>query len=1417
MKKNKKKAQNGESLIPEWFNSPYKGDLKSFSPKVDVKKKEGQSKKIEQQKKVEKILSKQKTIGPTKQFISHHLEKKHEEDRLKKLEEYAATHPEVEVSPYGNLTTSSYGEFIQKYGKNLDKFASSLETPMVIQGAGDLLYGVGKLGARYLPEVGEYLTTQTPLKNTYKYNPWAFKPNSEAYYRRIGGNEGLDDLLTSGEVRASQIHHTKNLQGINLAKAHTEPYFSIGVPFDTRYGPKNQFYKGPYTLELKNHPMTGKVNGKLARKANIGVPLEPVYLDNPNLKIYKEHWLKGYKEVPKPKSNSFKSEIDWSKWNPETPSYPELINEYNAIEESTKKAGTWMKNPDGSYFQGIPEQFVQQQSSWFKKAFPNPVTDEFGNVAFNYHGSPTKLNGGMFDEKKAKGVMYGKGIYTSPSKEVAAQYLQNNPEGHLYELYINSNNPQNKITLKDFRDYKNNIEELAAKYKNTTDPTIKDNIYAQIKRSEKEWSIKYTEDLKNQQLEPGFDFLRFGDNQVIPFSNYPKSSKGNVGFFDMSNPNIYKGIIPPVAVGAAVSQGSSEKEKLNYGGVIKTDNMKKARKRKAQMGYTDKTGKKFIVPKQQEMLEDDIPTIQLSDEEIAATSGKKHVNNLASDWDNSGYLAERNGFRPNNLSEILASGLMAVNYMLPEERTKWPVVRPQLSYNPYSQGTGSQAIAKHGITISETGYKRNSKDKNKSKLRIPSNMITMEDVDFPVLGTSDNGITKIMYPGENHVFPGANFVDEERVVAKNGYIIPDISKNRKKFKHGGEIEPLTDDVVQFNGPSHADGGIDIEFDNKQVEVEGGETGYLSPIDNSFNVMGNMINPITGKKFKQDSKILAKKEQKVDKLLDYSLDLVQNSNPRDKWDLLKFNSGAAQLQGAYKKKQQIQESKEHLSNIQKAMLDFANENGGDPIEFSKGGIIFPKKKQILGKAQSGINLGKTENLNERFLKAFEKLMLEAPDFVKNEGFNIFSGYRDSKKQKELFEKSDRSGKWVAAPGKSEHEYGIAGDLQDKSGKRIGKNKTEALKWLHENAEKYGLQFRMKHEPWHISLKPDEGTSNWVGEFRPENYDSDPNNNILVKRGKNQFKINRNAKSQLEELTDIEEAMEMPNFKIKNKPKDFGDYEYNPQKVGRSNYNLELTNPDRIQNDSYLRDLSFEQIAPELLVASTNKPEPVFMQEYTPDLYQPYNVSFQDQLNENTATFKPLMKYNAKNPAVLATLAGEAYQRGQSALANEFRTNQGIEADIVNKNIALLNDAELKNLQLADTQYVRQDKARSNTRIQNIGILQSISDKLVQNEAEKRNFQVMKNLFPYYSFDKNYNVNFGGPSAGEMLTPISMDGTTQQNATVIKSNDNKGYKKETTVVKPTVNQQMDQLNLDRRKLQNVQWIADMLRGPRNRFGN
>jgi hypothetical protein len=56
--------------------------------------------------------------------------------------------------------------------------------------------------------------------------------------------------------------------------------------------------------------------------------------------------------------------------------------------------------------------------------------------------------------------------------------------------------------------------------------------------------------------------------------------------------------------------------------------------------------------------------------------------------------------------------------------------------------------------ISTKGYKRNSPDKDRSYNIIPSGDITMEDVDFPVLGIDNKGNKKVMKPGKNYKFPG---------------------------------------------------------------------------------------------------------------------------------------------------------------------------------------------------------------------------------------------------------------------------------------------------------------------------------------------------------------------------------------------------------------------------------------------------------------------------------------------------------------------------------------------------------------------------------------------------------------------------------------------------------------------------------------
>ena len=56
--------------------------------------------------------------------------------------------------------------------------------------------------------------------------------------------------------------------------------------------------------------------------------------------------------------------------------------------------------------------------------------------------------------------------------------------------------------------------------------------------------------------------------------------------------------------------------------------------------------------------------------------------------------------------------------------------------------------------VSIEGYKRNSPDVNNPVNIIESSSITMEGVDFPVMGTDNLGNSQIMTPGNNYQFPG---------------------------------------------------------------------------------------------------------------------------------------------------------------------------------------------------------------------------------------------------------------------------------------------------------------------------------------------------------------------------------------------------------------------------------------------------------------------------------------------------------------------------------------------------------------------------------------------------------------------------------------------------------------------------------------
>lgn len=161
----------------------------------------------------------------------------------------------------------------------------------------------------------------------------------------------------------------------------------------------------------------------------------------------------------------------------------------------------------------------------------------------------------------------------------------------------------------------------------------------------------------------------------------------------------------------------------------------------------------------------------------------------------------------------------------------------------------------------------------------------------------------------------------------------------------------------------------------------------------------------------------------------------------------------------------------------------------------------------------------------------------------------------------------------------------------------------------------------------------------------------------------------------------------------------------------------------------KPLSFTQILPELYTAATNQVEPVQMQNFTPTLLQPYQVNFDERRNQNASTLRASQQYLGNNPAAQAQIAAQAYEANNNVSAEEFRTNQSIASDVINKNNSLLNEAKLKNLALADNQYVRQSQAKSNTKAQNRTVLQSIVDKMHQNQLEQQIIKLYENRSNY----------------------------------------------------------------------------------------
>lgn len=141
------------------------------------------------------------------------------------------------------------------------------------------------------------------INQTYKINPWAFKPNPESYYRVVG-KDAINDALESNLIR-TKSNNVKSNKGIVLNNRPTAfPSFSKGK-ISTEYAeglPEHGLIETTRAMSPSNLGRHGKGTTQFPINSE-GNYIKEFPLNEATL--YKKDWLQGYKKIPVEKKPIF--------------------------------------------------------------------------------------------------------------------------------------------------------------------------------------------------------------------------------------------------------------------------------------------------------------------------------------------------------------------------------------------------------------------------------------------------------------------------------------------------------------------------------------------------------------------------------------------------------------------------------------------------------------------------------------------------------------------------------------------------------------------------------------------------------------------------------------------------------------------------------------------------------------------------------------------------------------------------------------------------------------------------------------------------------------------------------------------------------------------------------------------------------
>ena len=717
------------------------------------------------------------------------------------------------------------------------------------------------------------------------------------------------------------------------------------------------------------------------------------------------------------------------------------------------------------------------------------------------------------------------------------------------------------------------------------------------------------------------------------------------------------------------------------------------------------------------------------------------------------------GLRSATKNVIMGGNALAMNLLgntQRDERLDRPYQKPVS--NQFAYGTGSQAIAKNGMSIPyENG------------------------------GTLDN------------------------TTIHNGGNAELISYN-----------PYTPETIQYNGQSHDNGGITIDYNGSPVEVEGGETQTGNIVFGNMKIPGTKTkfkeaSKQLAKEERKASKVLSKGQEllSIEPLTSYQA-LKVNSGK------ILTELADKKLQEAAKTKQELAliqdamlKGKEQSNKMKNGGLILIAEDGINiddytpltPEERKNEKVIESLRKAAL---QVGINPDIYERLSyqesgfrpgvagpkTKYGQAFGHVQM-LPSTAKQYG--LTSAQLKSNKQEDIDAVSLAGAKHFKSlldENNGDYDYALMAYNAGSGGlntikKMAAKDLGKSVEELTGREVALALQDRQIDKPSSNNNLYQNQTADYVNNimladdksFYGDRYGIATKFNDKYYQNKDVSRINSNDGSfDTKGLVDFNPTAPSPSdYQLvgdQSTPNKYDSPEYRVQLIENQKQanqilpwqtkqinSQSLTTEQPVKKLPSLADsnkLSFGEIAPEVgtLLSNIQGADFVQGQEYNPTLYTPYQVSFQDRINENNAQLKAMERMVPNNPSALSALAAQAYQANNAILADQFRTNQGITNDVINKNVSIINDAETRNLALRDQQYVRQAQAEANTRQQIYDAMSSISNKYSKNKKENIDIRLKETMFPNYrpSGDGKYEMEFNGekwvfdPTA-QTMTPLS----------------------------------------------------------------